>query len=66
MMPRFRHAALMTLAVLAFASAATGDASAAARRGGHFVGGYGPHHRGGHEVGGRRVHHPIRALLRRL
>lgn len=60
------RAALMTLTFLALASAAAGDASAAARRGGHFVGGYGPHHRGGHEVGGRRVHHPIRALLRRL
>ena len=41
-------------------------ASADARRGGHFVGGYGPHHRGGHEVGGHQVRHPLRALLRRL
>lgn len=66
MMTKFLHAALMTLTVLTLASAAAGDASAAARRGGHFVGGYGPHHRGGHEVGGRQAHHPIRALLRRL
>ncbi len=65
-MPRILHAAVMTLAVLALGLATAGDVSAAARRGGHFVGGYGPHHRGGHEVGGRRSHHPIRALLRRL
>ena len=41
-------------------------ANADARQGGHFVGGYGPHHLGGHEVGGHRAHHPLRALLRRL
>ncbi len=58
----FRAALAATVLMLALA----GTADAAARRGGHFVGGYGPHHRGGHEVGGRSVHHPIRALLRRL
>ena len=65
-MPRILHAVLMTVAVIGLVSVADGSASAAARRGGHFVGGYGPHHRGGHEVGGHRARHPIRALLRRL
>lgn len=37
-----------------------------ARKGGHFVGGHGPHHLGGHEVGGHVVRHPLRNLLRRL
>ncbi len=65
-MLKLLRATLTTIAVLALASAAAGEASAQARRGGHFVGGYGPHHLGGHEVGGHRAYHPIRALLRRL
>ncbi len=56
----------VALAVTALVITFAGTADAAARRGGQFVGGYGPHHRGGHEIGGHRVHHPIRALLRRL
>ncbi len=61
-MPKLALTALVALAAL---SLAPGEASAA-RKGGHFVGGYGPHHRGGHEVGGHVARHPIRALLRRL
>jgi len=56
-----RHIVLIAAVLLSI-----GSAEAAARRGGHFVGGYGSHYRGGHEVGGRTTHHPIRALLRRL
>ena len=51
---------------LGLVTLAAGPSFADARKGGHFVGGYGPHHRGGHEVGGHVVHHPIRNLLRRL
>ena len=65
-MTNILKAALLTLSVPALCSATFADVNAAARKGGHFVGGRGPHHRGGHEVGGRRVHHPLRALLRRL
>ena len=54
----------MGVAVLILATGAGADADA--RKGGHYVGGYGPHHRGGHEIGGHAVHHPLRALLRRL
>ena len=57
---------LLALGVVGLFLAAGAPASADARKGGRFVGGYGPHHRGGHEVGGHTVHHPIRALLRRL
>ncbi|MGI3899799.1 MAG: hypothetical protein ACRYGP_17710 [Janthinobacterium lividum] len=64
-MTKTSPAALIVIAVLSLC-AATEQAGASARRGGHFVGGYGPHHRGAHEVGGHRPLHPIRALLRRL
>ncbi len=46
----------VVVAVSALAMCPVPDACAAARKGGHFVGGTGSHHKGGHEVGGTGAH----------
>ncbi len=43
---------ILAASVFALCSMAVSSADAAARKGGHFVGGTGSHHKGGHEVGG--------------
>ena len=43
---------VLAMSFFAFCSITVSSADAAARKGGHFVGGTGSHHKGGHEVGG--------------